>query len=618
MNKDTNVQTARRGTELDLMRRHQEWVKMHCDTDFDRQGSQAIVDFDNMVKGMLPKDKYEMFRSLMRWPLVTNEVTDVIFDRLSRVFEGRNPVFDYQFHDSKMADDWKWYRHERLHEPDLWRTTAWRYFRTEPNSIIVVDMPTEREKGDKYPQPYAYWVTLDDIVDYGTDGRGHLMWVLFKNDDRHQAYYIDDKVYRVWNYPDVNGQPNIGGIINGKYDERGRFIADTKPDIENPHTLGYIPAKWFIDEPVSLKTPDVKLSPVTKALNNLDWYIFINTSTRHLDTYGAYPIYTSIEQDCSYEEELKEGEQTTFLHCEHGVMVDDSGKVQMTVSGEPRKCPKCSGHPLTGPGTMLTRPMPNTNDGVPDIRQVVQMLSVDREALDYNTDNVEGLKKHIISQCVGIDNDMISDFSASDAQISANYESQGTILIRIKDVFEKAQMFVDTTCIDLRYGKDQTESVTVNYGTEFYTLNTEQLRKRYKEAKDSGASESDLMALRKQIIETEYRNNPTEQQRMFILTDVEPLASMSVNEAINRWKQGLVDNTDMTVKANFAGLIRRFERENGNIIFFGDELPYKEKINKIKQTLEEYVKGIKPRTSDPAAVQGNAALGGQGGQTAEE
>ena len=246
------------------------------------------------------------------------------------------------------------------------------------------------------------------------------------------------------------------------------------------------------------------------------------------------------------------------------------------------------------------------------------MLSVDREALDYNTDNVEGLKKHIISQCVGIDNDMISDFSASDAQISANYESQGTILIRIKDVFEKAQMFVDTTCIDLRYGKDQTESMTVNYGTEFYTLNTEQLRKRYKEAKDSGASESDLMALRKQIIETEYRNNPTEQQRMFILTDVEPLASMSVNEAINRWNQGLVDNTDMMVKSNFAGLIRRFERENGNIIFFGDELPYKEKINKIKLTLEEYVKGIKPRTSDPAAVQGNAALGGQGGQTAEE
>ena len=607
------AQDMRKSTFISQMHRHQDWVKMHCGVSIDKQPTEALFHFEQMVKGLLPDDKYKMFTSLLRWPLPTNEVTAVVFDRLSRIFEGRNPVFSYQFHDSTLADDWEWYRHERLHEPDLWRITAWRYFRTEPNSIIVVDMPTEKEKGDKYPQPYAYWVTLDDILDYGNDGHGNLTWVIFKDDNQRKVYYIDDMVYRVWNY---EGDPYQ--FLQGQYREDGKFETTREPDIENRHPLGYVPAKWFIDEPVSIDMPDVKKSPVTDALSNLDWLLFFMTSKKHLDTYGAYPIYTTVEQECTYEEELEVGEDKLFAHCEHGIMVDDSGRPILTDGGKPKVCPKCGGHPLTGPGTLLTRPMPNSTEGVPDIKQTVQVVGVDKGSLEYNTDEVERLRKAIISQCVGVDNDMISDFSASDAQISANYESQGTILLRVKSTLEKAQQFVDTCCIDLRYGKDQVESITVNYGTEFYTLNTEQLRKRYKEAKDSGASESDLMAMRKQIIETEYRNNPTEQQRMLILTDVEPLASMSVNEAINRWSNGLVDNTDMMVKANFAGLIRRFERENGNIIFFADSKPYHEKVDIIKQKLNEYVKGIEPRTSDPAGVPPMAQSGGQGGQTAEE
>ena len=601
--------------QLSLMRRHQDWVKMHCGVSIDPTVSEAYQHFDKMVRGMLTDEKYKMFNSLLRWPLPSNEVTAVVFDRLSRVFEGRNPVFDYQFHDTTIADDWNWYRHERLHEPDLWREIGWRFFRTEPNSIIVVDMPTEREKGDKYPQPYAYWVTLDDIVDYGSDGKGHLTWVLFKDDNRRKAYFIDDKVYRVWNYPDEA----VMGLdwLHIRYDENGELYTDIEADVTNPHKLGYIPAKWFLDDPVDLSTPDVKKSPVTDVLEKLDWWLFFNTSKRHLDTYGAYPIYATVEPQCSYEEELEIGEKKIFAHCEGGILVEDDGKPVM-IGGVKKKCPRCGEHPLTGPGTLITRPMPNSESGVPDIRNVVQILSVDKESLDYNTGELERLRKDIISQCVGIDNDMISDFSVSDAQIAANYESQGTILIRVKRELEAAQKFVDTTCIDLRYGKDSYESITVNYGTEFYTLSTEQLRKRYKEAKESGASESDLMALRKQIIETEYRNNPTEQQRMFILTDVEPLASMSVGEAMTRWQQGLVDDTDMKVKANFAGLMRRFERENGNIIFFAESKPYYEKIDIIKQKLNDYVKGIEPRTSDPAGVPPVAPGAGQREEPAEE
>lgn len=589
---------VRKQTELSLMREHQDWVKMHCDTSIEPSLSQPMAKFKNMVRGLLPEDKYNMFLSLLRFPLATNEVTAVIFDRLSRIFEGRNPVFNYQFTKTEYADDWEWYRHERLHEPSVWRDKGWNYFRTEPNSIIVVDMPIQREVGDKYPQPYFYWVTCNDIIDYDCDSNGVFKWVLYKNDETKRVYYIDDKSYRSYRY---GANKWNDPVDDGK--------------VENFHPLGFCPVKWFIDEPVSLSHPDVKKSPVSSVLSELDWFLFFSTSKKHLDTFGAYPIYSGYEQDCSYETEVKVGDEITFHHCSHGYLVDEDGKPVIGSDGKQVACPVCGGHRIAGPGTYVDVPAPQ--EGVPDMRNPIQMLSVDKKSLDYNKEEEIRLRQQLISLCVGVDNNMLTDFSASDAQISANYESQGTILIRVKRVFEKAQQFVDETCCLLRYG-NLLESITINYGTEFYTLTTEQLRKRYKEAKEAGASESDLAGLRKQIIETEYRNNPTEGQRMLILQDVEPLSGMSTNDAITRWEKGLLDDDEMKVKANFGSLIRRFERENGNIIFFAETKPYYEKINTIKNTLLDYVEEIQPRASDTAGVQPNVGRGGGGAVSTQE
>ena len=41
---------------------------------------------------------------------------------------------------------------------------------------------------------------------------------------------------------------------------------------------------------------------------------------------------------------------------------------------------------------------------------------------------------------------------------------------------------------------------------------------------------------------------------------------------------------------NFNSLIRRFERENTNILEFGSAIPYARKIEIIKATLEDYAK----------------------------
>ena len=121
-------------------------------------------------------------------------------------------------------------------------------------------------------------------------------------------------------------------------------------------------------------------------------------------------------------------------------------------------------------------------------------------------------------------------------------------------------------------------------------MTTEDLRERYKSAKEAGASEAELDALHDKILETEFRNNPTMQQRMLILADVEPYRHMSREEVVTMAEKGAISRKDMLVKVNFADYIRRFERENMNIIEFAANIDYARKIEAIRERLEEYAR----------------------------
>ena len=107
-------------------------------------------------------------------------------------------------------------------------------------------------------------------------------------------------------------------------------------------------------------------------------------------------------------------------------------------------------------------------------------------------------------------------------------------------------------------------------------------------------SESELDALHQQIIETEYRNNPQQLQRMLILAELEPYRHLTRNEVQALYDKGLVSIEEYLVKLNFADFIRRFERENMNIIEFGSAGAYDTKINTIRERLMAYASEVAP------------------------
>ena len=525
----------------------------------------ALNDFMAMVENLIPKDKFEVFKTLFRFPVITNEVLAVCYDKLSRIFDGRDPAFSYQFANTELRDDWEWYRQEKLGEQNIWQSKGWDFFKTQINSVLIVDLPQEQEAGDRYPQPYFYWLPIMDVIDYKADPQsGAMEWIMFRQDNDKIAV-IDDASYRIFNSKDGT----IGEL-----------------ESEAAHDLGYCPARFFWNEPVSLDKPDIKESPVTKELDRLDWYLFFAISKRQLDTYGNYPIYWGYEQSCDFHND------ETGDYCDGGYLKDKQGHWHYDSNGILMPCPVCSQKRLVGAGSYIEVPVPHVDEGQPDLGQPVGMLAVDSESLKYNQEEEKRLRTDLITAIVGTNEEITTRDALNEQQIKANFESQSTVLKRVKKGFEEAQKFVDDTCCRLRYGKAFLSS-SINYGTEFYLFTSDELRERYKKAKEAGMSEADLDALLQQIIETEYRHNPQMMQRMIILSDLEPYRHLTRNEVQGLYEKSLIPVEDLLIKFNFADFIKRFERENMNIIEFGAETDYDKKIGIIKEQLKAYASEIK-------------------------
>ena len=527
--------------------------------------SQPTTEFLAWVERLIPNDKFKIFKSLFRYPVITNEVTGIVFDKLSRVFDGRNPALNYQFMSSEQRDDWEYYRQEVLKEPTIWQTKGWEYFQTEINSVLIVDLPTEQKPGTKYPEPYFYWLTIDQIIAYDVNpATGFMEYIIFRQPDNRIAV-IDDEFYRLYS---EDKDHNIGSLL-----------------VESKHDLGYTPARFFWNVPLSISDPDIKASPLTRELETLDWYLFFHISKRHLDLYGAYPIYSGYEQNCDY------SNSETGDMCDGGFLKDRNGNYKFDSSGLLLRCPKCGDKRIAGVGSFVEVPIPGENQ--PDLRNPVQMLGVDTSSLEYNVKEVERLKENILRATVGVNDDFANAQAVNEKQVDAFFESQTTILTRIKKGFESAQQFIDETVCRLRYG-NAFVSAKINLGTDFYVVTPTELRNKYKLAKESGASESELDALQNQIIETEYRHNPTQLQRMLILAELEPYRHLTRNEVINLYEKQIIPVEAMQVKLNFANFVRRFERENTNILEFGTLIPYDKKISIIADKLREYAKEVTP------------------------
>lgn len=539
----------------------QQRIRFHTEPSISRAdaGVQATL-FLEWVKSLLPLDKFNVFTQLLRFPIPTPALVEDIYHELEKVFYSRNASFDYSFTDSKYREDWLRYRSEVLHEPEIWKEVGWNKMKVSPNSLLVVDLPVEQTT--PLPEPYFYWLEIDDVIDYElTPDQCSFKWVAFKQPQKRIAIFDEEEiaVYQVT--------------------EKGELVE--QPISLNKHGIGYTPVHFFWTSFVNTKEKDVKSNPLTKELANLDWYLFFTISKRHLDTYAAYPIYSAYKADCDFEN------NETGEYCDGGFLRDIDGNFQVMPDGSVKPCPICSKRRIAGAGSFVEVPVPNSSEGVADMRDPVQITTIDRESLDYNVDESNRLAKVIRDEMVGSGGDVENKQAINEVQVTANFESRTAVLNSLKTNFEAAQRFVEDTICRLRYGDAYTGS-SISWGTEFYLYTVEELYTKYDKARNAGASQSELDAISSQIMEVEYRNNPTLLKRMSLLRQLEPFPNMKVTELETLRNTGLMNSTQFLIKLNFTSYIDRFERENTNIVDFGVNLPLYKKIQTIYSKIKEY------------------------------
>ena len=519
--------------------------------------SMPFTEFADWVKKLIPKDKFKIFLSLFKFPTQNIELTEKIYQELERVFDGRNAAVTFQFLDPTLNDDWEWYRHDVLNEPNIWHSTGWMTLQTAINSVMIVDLP-EQQTGDR-PEPYFYFLGIENVIDFSAKGET-LEWIIFQQPDNRIAEF-DDEFMRLF---ELDGKGEVGELIT-----------------EVRHGLGYCPAKFFWTTPLSKEQPDIKKSPLSPQLGNLDWLLFFRVSKRHLDLYAPYPIYSAYAADCNYRN------NETGDYCDGGFLRNIKGEYKVLRDGTVERCPICSEKRIAGVGSFIEVPIPKGDR--PDLRDPITITSVDRNSLDYNTEEEKRLADEIYAKVTGTGGEVQQKESINEMQVTANFEDKKNVLLNLKTNFEKAQKFIDDTICRLRYG-DMFVGSNINWGTEFYLYTVKDLQTIYDNAKKSGASEARLDMISDQIIATENRNNPQRMQRMFLLKQLEPYRHLTLSELQSLSNKQIIDPVMMIIKINFATFVDRFERENINIMEFGSSLLLYRKIQVINEKFIEYAK----------------------------
>ena len=81
------------------------------------------------------------------------------------------------------------------------------------------------------------------------------------------------------------------------------------------------------------------------------------------------------------------------------------------------------------------------------------------------------------------------------------------------------------------------------------------------------------------------------------LTEGKDPYGKTTSEVVDLFDKGLLDEDQVRLKVNFTPYIKRFERENIDIVSFAAGRPMREKVSTILQTLQSYVSEEKRKSA---------------------
>lgn len=489
------------------------------------------------------EDKFKQFTQILTFPLSTNTLCESITDEYNKVFTAEDSVLDIKFNTDSNKERFTQLL-EKIKDSSFWETKVIPTLISKVNSLIVIDADDEEGL-------YYYLLDIENVVNIKEED-GEVKHILFKEGD-NEYIFIDQTYYR-------------------KYEKQGETLILV---LEILHNIGYCPVRFLWSDIISGIT---RYSPLSSELSNLDWYLFVENCQKVLTLTNNYPIYWSYESKCDFE--LPTGEQ-----CNNGVIaiVDNSSESGYVYT----PCPACKEKKLVSAGSYVTKPLPKFDEdgrqlSIPD--DPMGIINIDKSALDANIEAVDRLYDKIFFNATG-KSSKTTVSAINEKQVQSQYESQTNIINWLARQIESAKKWTyETLAIALTNEKP---TISVSLGTRFYLQTNTEAIDSYKAAKDSGVPEYILLDKIKAIANSTDKNDPSLKQRNYILNNLLPYQNYTAKE-LKDIGIDVKDSLGFLIKVNFTSLINRFEREFGNIEYYGSNLDINTRINKINEKLKAY------------------------------
>jgi hypothetical protein len=441
-----------------------------------------------------------------------------------------------------------------------------------PNSITVIDI---NEQGE----PILILVPNNKLLGYELKKDASFDYVVFEHscgDDWTKIAVYDDEYYRVFLRTDTG---NVQLLV------------------ENEHSLGYCPARFFYDKPLNNKYDFDRCVPLSNVMGVMSQWQLMETYIFYADHYSSFPAVEFADNECTVE------------GCNNGtidgepILNDVNEVISYTL---PKPCPNCAKSGLIGPGTAVGIEVSEDSD-IQDTRGVLRFVSPDVSSLEYAVGKQTDRENFIKLNTVGYNN-VVTKEAVNEQQIRFLAESRSKTPREISTHLSDLYTWIVQTIHNLMFDTDVT--INASFGTEFLVLSEKDLMILIQEAKKAGVQSSVIADFNKQLIETKYKTQPSKVSYMSIASDLEPSPFDTREEVEKKYKDRMITDVDYYIKLNFYDLIRRFEMENGSIVSFGIELPYDTKIKRIKDTLIFYTNQKLESNGDDTTEQANASESG--------
>ena len=599
------IAAPKNASAIELAKNQEERLLMHSESILEKYSLPfwAFRNFTLWWQSLVTKEKHNKIEQLITTPLSTTSLTEEIFNQIGkfRDAQDRNITFDFTAPD--FTNDFNDFL-QRTNDDRFWRDTVLDALKTGINDVVVIDLPAVQTT--LRPEPYQYLVSPSQMVDLVINKySGNVEYFIYRQSqfkwdsalanlqlpslsklnvgqDIQKVIVIDDSFYRVMIRPSGD---------SGAYSQLSKV----------PHNLGFCPCIDFWQPSIQGTNGINKKGILTNLLSKLDKYLFYSALVDYMDVYGAFPIFVTYAMD---EEQFDDKNKQVnfgnyFSPQVTSYLNNDKGEV---------KDPRTSYSWMGAPGSIIEYQQPADGQDVNFVKDSPHFINMPVDALKHVNDRCASLKAEINKYATGEDTEYMNEIAKNDNMTDASFSKQDSILSFVKRQMERIHVFSIKTRAILRYGAEYFNSCTVDYGSDYFLKDATKIVSEYDAAVKAGMSPEYCYQIMKEACQTRFKNNPEILARQRIIRDLIPyqdktnadLVLLGISES---------DIENYVIRINSNSFINQFELEYGDIVKFGKNLEYSDKIYLIQNKLKGYGKEVSWK---PAENQGLPRLVGGG------